>query len=155
MPIYPREFIDSFLPGGGRSNCFVLMPFISSFDGVYESIRRACESSEVLLSCSRADDFYGAGHIMEDILRGIMASEYVVADLTGRNPNVFYELGIAHSSKAATKVVIISRRASIMFHLICGTCGASSTGTIQRGFAVLAKILSALSFRIPRMYTGP
>jgi hypothetical protein len=46
---------------------------------------------------------------MEDILRGIMASEYVVADLTGKNPNVFYELGIAHSSKAASKVVIISQ----------------------------------------------
>ena len=109
MPIYPREFIDSFLPSGSHGNCFVLMPFAGIFDDVYESIRRACESQDVLLSCSRADDFFGAGHIMEDILTGIMASEYVVADLTGKNPNVFYELGIAHSCKAASKVVIISQ----------------------------------------------
>ena len=109
MAIYPQEFIGSFLPSGTRSNCFALMPFAPSFDGAYESIRRACESPDILLSCSRADDFYGAGHIMEDILRGIMASEYIVADLSGKNPNVFYELGIAHSCKAASKVIIISQ----------------------------------------------
>lgn len=109
MPIYPREFIDSFVSGGARSNCFVLMPFSASFDDVYESIHNACESAAVLLSCSRADDFYRPGHIMEDILTGIMTSEYIVADLTGKNPNVFYELGIAHATKAPSKVVIISQ----------------------------------------------
>ena len=83
------------------------MPFARQFDDVYESIRRARESPEILLSCSRADDFYGLGHIMEDILSGIMSSDYIVADVTGKNPNVFYEPGIAHSCKAASKVVII------------------------------------------------
>ena len=38
-----------------------------------------------------------------------MSSEYIVADVTGKNPNVFYELGIAHSCKAASKVVIITQ----------------------------------------------
>jgi hypothetical protein len=108
MPIYPQEFIESFLSHGTRNNAFVLMPFAGSFDDVYASIREACEAPTVLLSCSRADDFYGAGHIMEDILTGILSSEYIIADLTGKNPNVFYELGIAHSCKAASKVVIIS-----------------------------------------------
>lgn len=109
MPIYPQEFVSSFLSSGNSHNCFVLMPFHNSFDDVYESIRRACESSAVLLSCSRADDFFGAGHIMEDVLRGIMASEYIVADLTGKNPNVFYELGIAHTSKAPSKVILLAQ----------------------------------------------
>ena len=90
MPIYPRDFIDSVLPGGGgHTDCFVLMPFSGDFDDVYESIRRACESPDVLLSCSRADDFYGAGHIMEDILKGIVASEYILADLTGTQVSQF------------------------------------------------------------------
>lgn len=38
------------------------------------------------------------GHdVMEDIWKGIVQSELVLADTTGRNPNVFYEIGIAHS----------------------------------------------------------
>ncbi len=109
MSIYPHDFINLFKPSGNRNNCFVLMPFAESFEKVYESIRRTCESPSVLFSCNRADDFYGAGHIMEDILSGIMSSDFIVADLTGKNPNVFYELGIVHSCKVASKVVIISQ----------------------------------------------
>lgn len=109
MPIYPRDFLEAFPHDRRRSNCFVLMPFAPAFDDVYASIRDACESPQLLLSCSRADDFYGAGHIMEDILTGILASDYLVADVTGKNPNVFYELGIAHCCKAPSKVIIISQ----------------------------------------------
>jgi hypothetical protein len=85
------------------------MPFDPHFDEVYAAILATCRQSELLLSCSRADDFYGAGHIMEDILEGIVHSEYVVADVTHKNPNVFYELGIAHSCKAASKVIILTQ----------------------------------------------
>jgi hypothetical protein len=109
MAIYPKDYLDSTGGDTARSSCFVLMPFARQFDEVYSSIRTACERPELLLSCSRADDFYGAGHIMEDILKGIIHSEYIVADVTGKNPNVFYELGIAHCCKAASKVIILSQ----------------------------------------------
>jgi len=109
MPIYPKEYLESAIDDNVRRNCFVLMPFARQFDGVFSAITLACERPELLLSCSRADDFYGAGHIMEDILNGIVNSEYIVADLTGKNPNVFYELGIAHSCKSASKVVILTQ----------------------------------------------
>lgn len=109
MPIYPKDFIEGFNPRGGHGQCFVLMPFARAFDDVYDSIRSACESPNVFLACRRADDFYGPGHIMEDILGGIMEADYVVADLTGRNPNVFYELGIAHATKDASRVVIVTQ----------------------------------------------
>lgn len=108
MTIYPYEFINSSFPPEDHS-CFVLMPFAESFDDVYEAISKACSAPSVLLLCKRADDYYHAGSIMEDILRGIIASEFVVADLTGRNPNVFYELGIAHSCKVASRVIITSQ----------------------------------------------
>lgn len=108
MPIYPRDYISSFVGSGSRSTCFVLMPFAPHFNDVYNSIRNACEAHEVLLACSRADDFYGGGHIMEDILGGILGSAFIVADVTGKNPNVFYELGIAHCCKTPDKVIIIS-----------------------------------------------
>lgn len=109
MPIYPREFLKSFIRAGPRSKCFVLMPFHRSFDAVYATVSEACESPELLLTCSRADDFYNPGHIMEDILMGIASADFIVADLTGKNPNVFYELGIAHSCKDALNVVIITQ----------------------------------------------
>ncbi len=44
----------------------------------------------------RADDLFGRD-IMEDIWKGICGSRFVIAEITGRNPNVFYELGIAHT----------------------------------------------------------
>ena len=109
MPIYPKEYLESVTGVTARSSCFVLMPFARQFDGVYYAITLACQRPELLLGCSRADDFYGAGHIMEDILEGIVHSEYIVADVTGKNPNVFYELGIAHSCKPASKVIILAQ----------------------------------------------
>ena len=61
MPIYPKEYIDGTRSDVARSNCFVLMPLARQFDGVHHAIRSACEVPALLLSCSRADDFYGAG----------------------------------------------------------------------------------------------
>ena len=109
MPIYPKEYLESNRGDVARSGCFVLTPFARQFDEVHHAIRSACESPDLLLSCSRADDFYGAGHIMEDILNGIVHSEYTVADVTGKNPNVFYELGIAHCCRPPSKVIILTQ----------------------------------------------
>ena len=67
------------------STCFVLMPFAQQFTMVYESVNFALRG---LMVCTRADDIT-TGNILERILRGIASS--------GRNPNVFYELGIAHT----------------------------------------------------------
>lgn len=109
MPIYPREFLKTFVRSGARSKCFVLMPFARSFDAVYQTVSEACASPHLLLACNRADDFYNPGYIMEDILMGIAGADFIVADVTGKNPNVFYELGIAHSWKDASSVVIITQ----------------------------------------------
>jgi hypothetical protein len=85
------------------------MPFGSQFDRVLSVIESACESPQLQLSCARADDVATAGHIMERVLNGILQSEYIVADLTGKNPNVFYELGVAHCCKAPSNVIMISQ----------------------------------------------
>ncbi|HEY2115488.1 MAG TPA: hypothetical protein VGJ51_10375, partial [Candidatus Angelobacter sp.] len=49
------------------------------------------------LRCERADDLFGSTVVIEDIYAGIKQAVLIIADLTGRNPNVFYEIGIAHT----------------------------------------------------------
>ena len=76
--------------------CFVLMPFGASFDRVYrDTIRPAVKSCG--LECRRADDIFSPTPILEDIWAHIYKSRVIIADVTGRNPNVFYEVGIAHT----------------------------------------------------------
>jgi len=77
--------------------CFVLMPFKPDLDELYSlTIKPTVERLRVL-RCLRADEIYGPRPIMADIWRSIRQSKLVVAELTGRNPNVFYELGLAHA----------------------------------------------------------
>ncbi len=77
--------------------CFVLMPFARGFDGIWETVIRPTVEHQGD-TCTRADDFFAPGPIMNDIVQAITSADYLIADLTGRNPNVFYELGLAHST---------------------------------------------------------
>jgi len=89
--------------------CCVLMPF--ALDDVFETIKAAVTGGEVCFHCTRADEFLRGGRVMSDILEGIARAEIVLADLTGTNPNVMYELGIAHTVKNPEKVIIITQDA--------------------------------------------
>jgi|GEM_PF-6045000 len=73
-----------------------LMPFAPVFRPVYEDHLKAV-AKRVGLSIGRADDFFSNGSIMADIWSAIHAADIILADCTGRNPNVFYEIGIAHT----------------------------------------------------------
>lgn len=73
----------------------VMMPFAAGFSPVIESIRKACESVE--LTCQRADDIWEETAIIDEIFALICRAGIVVCDLTGRNPNVLYEMGIAQT----------------------------------------------------------
>jgi hypothetical protein len=75
---------------------FMIMPFAPEFDPVYESIV-VPTVKELGLSIKRGDDPFSKHEIMHDIWSMLNACRLVVADCTGRNPNVFYELGIAHT----------------------------------------------------------
>lgn len=72
-----------------------MMPFDSAFTAVYRSISSACEN--VGLRCRRADDIWENPAIIQDVVSLIDRSRIVICDCTGRNPNVFYEAGIAHT----------------------------------------------------------
>ena len=73
----------------------VMMPFDASLSGVYEAIQTACVTAK--LECERADNIWEASEVIQDIFSLIYRSKVVICDFTSRNPNVFYETGIAHT----------------------------------------------------------
>lgn len=73
----------------------VMMPF-TGFDGVYAAIKAACDDTRHF-HAKRADDIWQDSTVMQDVFSLIFRSHAVVCDFTGRNPNVFYEAGIAHA----------------------------------------------------------
>jgi hypothetical protein len=78
--------------------CFIVMPFgPEELTDVYEYFIKPSIETQCGLRCERGDDVFGSNVIMDDIRRSIERARIVVADLTGRNPNVFYEVGIAHT----------------------------------------------------------
>ncbi len=72
----------------------VMMPFDARFNPVYEAITTAATALE--LRAKRADDIWIHSQVIQDIVSLICQSGVIIADCTGRNPNVFYEIGIAH-----------------------------------------------------------
>lgn len=85
------------IPEAGREPNLVsvMMPFGAGFKAVYETILEACEKAK--LRCQRADEIWEAAEVIQEIFSLIYRSAIVVCDFTGKNPNVFYEAGIAHT----------------------------------------------------------
>lgn len=75
---------------------FILMPFSSDFNDVYDlGIKPIVESLNLI--CVRADEIQHSQDILcGSICQPIQECRFLIADLSGRNPNVFYELGLAH-----------------------------------------------------------
>lgn len=73
----------------------VMMPFRSEFDPIHEGIKRACSLAGY--RCLRVDDIWEESTVIQDIFNLIFRAHVVVVDFTGKNPNVMYETGIAHT----------------------------------------------------------
>ena len=78
-----------------KQTCFVLMPFSEPFNRYYSAILRPAAESAGFRSV-RADDLFGPANLIRDIWEGIKKAKCLIAELTSRNPNVMYELGLAH-----------------------------------------------------------
>ena len=79
------------------SSAFVLMPFAEDFVGVYAEFIKPVLKDAGFSTVDRANDIESQQNILRDILDKIDKSDLIIADLTSANPNVFYELGIAHA----------------------------------------------------------
>lgn len=79
-----------------KKQCFILMPFQDDLKEIYTEVYTpVCAEHD--LYCWRVDEISRPGSISRDIIEGILSADIIIADLTRKNPNVFYELGIAHS----------------------------------------------------------
>ncbi len=83
--------------------CFIIMPFTDKLNPIYDSIIKPV-IKDLKLECLRADEIFTSKPIIEDIWDNVKKARFLIADLTERNPNVFYELGLAH---ALNKEVIL------------------------------------------------
>lgn len=83
------------------ADVFVAMPFLEEMLPVYEDhILPVVES--LGLKAIRADNVFGGGSVVNEIWTLMLGAQIVIADCTGRNPNVFYELGMAHTLGKST-----------------------------------------------------
>ncbi|MCX6599960.1 MAG: hypothetical protein NT025_00130, partial [bacterium] len=84
-----REYLDS---------CFVMMPFGGWFDTYYQDVYVPA-IKEAGFEPVRADELFSSGGVVEQIWEQIRKAKLLIADLTGKNANVFYELGLAHAAR--------------------------------------------------------
>ncbi len=82
-----RQFLD---------DCFVMMPFGSWFDRYYKEVYFPA-IKDAGYEPVRSDDLFQTGSVMEQIWDQIRKAKVLLAELTGKNANVFYELGLAHA----------------------------------------------------------
>lgn len=105
--MYPKDYFKDHLNDETENLCFVLMPFGKDYDDFYEAVIK-----ETVESCGiktlRADNLFGTNPIIKDVLENITKAGLVIADLTDKNPNVFYELGLTHSVKEIAQVILIT-----------------------------------------------
>lgn len=86
---------------------FVLMPFRDPFNKYFTEIfEPALEAASY--SVKRADDFFTPHPIMLDIQKSIVEADLILCEMSERNPNVFYELGLAHA--IGKPAILVSRK---------------------------------------------
>lgn len=83
----------------------VLMPFSEEFEPVYDTIAKAVDRCGVTVA--RANELDALGVVMQQVWAAICKAQLIIADCSILNPNVFYELGIAHA--VGTPTLLITR----------------------------------------------
>lgn len=87
-----------------KKKVFVISPFNEDCLDLYEELKQTFKDE---FDFTNAGDLDNQHNILKDIVLGIHNADVIIADLTGLNPNVFYELGLAHAINK--KVIIITQ----------------------------------------------
>lgn len=97
-------------------SCFVMMPFAPPLGDYYSQIFEPAINKAGLTAIRADNDIFGTGKIIDQIWLGINKAKVLIAELTQRNPNVYYELGIAHALKKPV-VLVCSNEEDVPFDL--------------------------------------
>lgn len=96
--------------------CFVMMPFRAPHGDYYAKIYEPAIRNAGLTPIRADADMFGSGKIMDQIWVGINNAKVLVAELTTKNANVFYELGLAHALEKPV-VLVSSNEDDVPFDL--------------------------------------
>jgi hypothetical protein len=91
-----------------------MMPFANPIGGYYSLIYEPAIKKAGLNPVRADTDIFGTGKIIDQIWAGLNRANVLVAELTGRNPNVLYELGLAHALHKPV-VLVSSNEADVPF----------------------------------------
>jgi len=97
-------------------SCFVMQPFVQPYGGYYEKIFKPAIEKAGLQPVRADAEIFGTGKIIDQIWRGLNNAKVLIAELTTRNVNVFYELGLAHALRKPV-VLIASNEPDVPFDL--------------------------------------
>ena len=104
--------VRSFLEGFGididsikiqNDLAFVLTPFHSDYAQTYNVIMDTCGRAK--MTCMKGDEEYVQKDLLQHTINYIVKSRVIIANINGRNPNVFYELGIAQTLNKPTILI--------------------------------------------------
>lgn len=98
----------------GKYKVFVIMPFQDDFFETYEMMKRHFEKEYYF---SHAGEVDNQQNILSDIIQPIYEADVIIADLTGLNANVLYELGVAHALNKKTIIITKDDLNSLPFDL--------------------------------------
>lgn len=102
--IYPNELTNR-QRRIRKGNCFVILPPGENTEEIYATIKRAVAACN--LKCNRAVKTNSSSPVLNSTLTSINSAHYLIVDISGLNPNVLYELGIAHTLRPANRVIIL------------------------------------------------
>jgi hypothetical protein len=108
--------VDTKTPVASTETVFVMQPFAGALGGYYDLIFKPAVTQAGMTAVRADAEIFGTGKIIDQIWRGIRSARVLVAELTTKNPNVFYELGLAHALEKPV-ILVSSNQEDVPFDL--------------------------------------
>jgi hypothetical protein len=130
--------------------CFIIMPFRNNeFDqSIYFDVVKPLIEDEFEILCYRVDEDFLPDRIDNKIYTYLLRASFIIAEVTTQNPNVLYELGIAHMLEK--DCIILTQKPNLEVPFDINRISAKPYETVEQLRTYLRKAISALAFRTKR-----